>query len=177
MKSGFTLIETLVVLAITILLSTMLIGYTRGSNTKLPLYIDRATVVGVIQRAKNFALEKYKSDLNSSSKICAYGVHFVVNTPSYFIYSQRTNNDCSLLNTNPNCYLYIENQNSCSAFSVKEQSFSLLNNNFFSSASDVYFIPPYFNNLSNATITLKNQKDLNFSLKIIVNGFSISSSD
>jgi len=152
----------------------MVLGYTQNSNQKLSLYVDRANVVGVIQKAKNLAMEKYKSTSADGSTICAFGVHFENNSPRYFIYSQQKSNGvCSVINDFP-CYEYTSGYNQCSFISKIEQSFSLNQANIFTTSSDVYFVPPYFTTNANSIIIISNKKNSQFNVKIIVNGLNFS---
>lgn len=68
-KKGFTLVEILIVIGVMAIISATLIGYNQSTNKKLALLSDRAKVVGVLQRAKSFALEK-------RGDACAFGVYF-----------------------------------------------------------------------------------------------------
>jgi len=56
--TGFTLIETMIVVAITLFLSGMLLTYTRSSDNQVVLAAEQARVAGVLFRAKSFALQR-----------------------------------------------------------------------------------------------------------------------
>jgi prepilin-type N-terminal cleavage/methylation domain-containing protein len=171
MKSGFTLLETLIVVSITAFLSAMVLGYTQNSNQKLSLYVDRANVVGVIQKAKNLAMEKYKSTSADGSTICAFGVHFENNSSTYFIYNiTQASGQCNTI-SKADCYRY----NNCGGLNyLSEQKFALNQANIFTSSSDIYFVPPYFTTSSNATILIASKNISSNSVKIVVNGLDIS---
>lgn len=68
-EKGFTIVEMVVVIAIMGLISGIMVAYNRTSDEKIALFSDEAKVVGVLQRAKSFALEK-------RGNACAFGVHF-----------------------------------------------------------------------------------------------------
>ncbi len=68
--AGFTLIETVVVIAITVMLSGIFIGYTRSSNNQLALFQNQARVVGSLNRARSLALQKL-----NVPEACAFGVY------------------------------------------------------------------------------------------------------
>lgn len=68
-EKGFTIVEMVVVIAIMGLISGIMVAYNRTSDEKIALFSDEAKVVGVLQRAKAFALEK-------RGNACAFGVHF-----------------------------------------------------------------------------------------------------
>jgi len=69
---GFTLIETMVVIAITAILAALTIAYNRSSEKQIALFKDQAVVAGALDRAKAFALERFKSGTETA---CAFGVH------------------------------------------------------------------------------------------------------
>lgn len=75
MRHGFTLIEALVVVGITIAMAGVLLAYNRESEKQLALMVSQARVMGALSRAKAFTLEKYAGGL-ATSTACAFGVHF-----------------------------------------------------------------------------------------------------
>ncbi len=89
MKDGFTLIETLVVISIIAILSTIILAYSNANNYELALFADRAKISGALEMAKSLSLEKWKG--SGSGVACAYGVYFSSSTNSYWIYGYRAN--------------------------------------------------------------------------------------
>lgn len=83
-NAGFTLIETMVVIAITMLISTMLLTYNRSSEKQIVLFRDQAVLVGFLNRAKSLAIEKF----NENRLVCAYGLYFPASEPNTFILFQ-----------------------------------------------------------------------------------------
>jgi len=73
---GFTLIESIVVVAITVMLMGVFIGYSRSSNDQLVLFQNQARVVGALNQAKSLALQKL-----NVPEACAFGVYFSGLTP------------------------------------------------------------------------------------------------
>lgn len=73
-RRGFTLIETMVVVAITLFLSGILLTYNRSTDNQVVLAAEQARVAGVLYRARSFALQKniLKGDISA----CGFGVHF-----------------------------------------------------------------------------------------------------
>lgn len=69
---GFTLLELLVVLGITLLLSAGLIFYNRTSENQLLLFRDQQKIISALQRAKSFSLETF----SQAEAPCGYGVNF-----------------------------------------------------------------------------------------------------
>lgn len=71
---GYSLIEVVIVLAIIALLSGMVLTYTQTSRAQLALFTDEQKVVGLLNRAKTFTLEKRLQ--GTSANACAFGAHF-----------------------------------------------------------------------------------------------------
>ena len=71
-KRGFTLIEILVVTALTAILSGIAIGYSNTGQQNIALFRDQAKVINAILRAKSLAVQSYVK----GGAGCAYGVHF-----------------------------------------------------------------------------------------------------
>lgn len=75
-RLGFSLIEMLVVLSIVLILSGIFIGYNRTSGKHLLLYTEQAKVVGVLNEAKSYAIQRLKATSIEDIVSCAYGVDF-----------------------------------------------------------------------------------------------------
>jgi hypothetical protein len=76
----------LVVMSITVLFSTILIGYARESGRQMLLISSQAKVINLISRAKSLSIATFIDEgglpANSGTpKICGYGVHVDVNLP------------------------------------------------------------------------------------------------
>lgn len=82
--AGFTLVETMVVIAITLVISTMLLSYNRSSEKQIALFRDQAVLAGFFNRAKSLAIEKF----NKNPDVCAYGIYFPSAEPDTFILFQ-----------------------------------------------------------------------------------------
>jgi len=91
-KKGFTLIEILIVLAITALLSSLAIVYTHVGQNQISLSIEESKVAQLILEAKELSVATY----SSNSATCAYGVAFdyagsaASSTYSLFAYNAAT---------------------------------------------------------------------------------------
>lgn len=72
--AGFTLVETLVVVAITAFLSGILLTYNRSSDNQVVLAAEQARVAGMLFRAKSFALQK--NIRRADARACGFGVYF-----------------------------------------------------------------------------------------------------
>jgi prepilin-type N-terminal cleavage/methylation domain-containing protein len=73
-RRGFTLIEMVVVLAITAGLSSFLIIYNRASREYIALSVEAAKIAQVIGRARSYAVS-FRTD-PSAPATCGYGVTF-----------------------------------------------------------------------------------------------------
>ncbi len=131
--TGFTLIETLVVIAIMGVLSAMLLSYNHVSTTQLALASDQATVAGALNRAKALTLEKYTPGLTAGTTACAYGVHFA--SSSYIVYGVL--GDASCIGVSDYSYGGV-------ATTTVIQTLQLNAGVIFTVApTDIYFTPPY----------------------------------
>lgn len=89
---GFTLIETLVVLSILMLMTSMLVLYNRTGERQILLLREKARLISVIFRAKSLALNTFIED----EPACGYGVHINPSARSeqsgYFIFRDKAIN-------------------------------------------------------------------------------------
>lgn len=82
-KKGFTLIEILIVLAITAVLSSLAIVYTHVGQNQISLSIEESKVAQLILEAKELSVATY----SSNSATCAYGVAFNYTDSSYSLFA------------------------------------------------------------------------------------------
>ncbi|HXF43999.1 MAG TPA: prepilin-type N-terminal cleavage/methylation domain-containing protein [Candidatus Paceibacterota bacterium] len=77
-RGGFTFIEMMVVLVVTVFLSILTIVYNRSGHNQILMFKDQAVVVGLLNRAKSLAIQKYQNPLIAANDydFCAFGVHF-----------------------------------------------------------------------------------------------------
>ena len=82
---GFTLIEVLIVIAVSAILSTIVITYSSTSKNKVSVSIESARISQTIFQAKTLAISTY----TNSSSSCGYGVlfNYASNTYSIFTYA------------------------------------------------------------------------------------------
>lgn len=83
MRNGFTLVEILVVIAISAMLATVALVYTSSARNEVALAVETAKVAGTILRAKDLAIATY----NNSPATCAYGVYLNIPANSYSIFA------------------------------------------------------------------------------------------
>ncbi|SRR5258708_3172492 len=84
-RRGFTLIEVLVVLAITVIISAYVIVYSKTGQNQTTLYIDAARVSELILRAKALAIATY--DNPGAAQSCGYGVTLNYAQGTYTLFS------------------------------------------------------------------------------------------
>lgn len=80
---GFTLVEILVVVAITTFLAGMVLTYSSTGRSQIALYVESAKLAQVALRAKSLAIATY----NSPDTPCAYGMHVDFANRSYALFS------------------------------------------------------------------------------------------
>jgi len=98
-RGGFSLIEMLVVMSITLMLSAILIGYTREAGRQLLLVSSQAKIVNLISRAKSLSVATFIDEKGlptdpAAPKICGYGVRVDRDLKQVFIFRDLAV-DCS----------------------------------------------------------------------------------
>jgi type II secretory pathway pseudopilin PulG len=124
---GFTVIELLVVIGITGLLSSYLIIYSGTSREQLALSIEASRLAQVIARAKSLAISTY----GASGGLCGYGLHVDYAAQRYSVVSFDSPT-CTGLSALPNT---TTTTSYTLAPEVRLVSAS-------SSLTDVFFLPP-----------------------------------
>jgi len=79
--AGFTLIEMMVVIAITTILAGLTLAYNRSGQKQIILFRDQALIVGVLNRAKSLTVQKFREQNPNLANYdsCGFGVHFEPN--------------------------------------------------------------------------------------------------
>ena len=83
--SGFTLIEMLVTLGIITALSSMILVYSRKSESVSNLIRESNHIAFGLRRAQNQAMMMLQQDSGSDEKICGWGIYIDINTPEQFL--------------------------------------------------------------------------------------------
>jgi len=83
MNKGFTLIESLTVITILALMTSILILYNRTGERQIVLLREKANLISTILKAKNLALGGFIQE-PLQAVVCGYGVHLEEN--QYLIY-------------------------------------------------------------------------------------------
>jgi hypothetical protein len=87
-KRGFTIVEMLVIFAVSVFLTSLLILYSRTGERQIILLREQAKIVNTVLRAKALAVQTF----NQAADICGYGVHFEQKS---FILFRDAAKDCS----------------------------------------------------------------------------------
>jgi prepilin-type N-terminal cleavage/methylation domain-containing protein len=82
-KKGFTIIELLIVIAVSAMLAAIAIVYTRSGQSRVALSVEAAKISGFMLRAKELAVATY----SGSGASCGYGVAFDITNQTYSIFS------------------------------------------------------------------------------------------
>lgn len=82
--AGFSLLEVIVVIGITILLSTIAVTYNRSNERQLRIFRSQSEIVGVINRARALALERFDEPVEGM-ELCGVGVRFD-NSNNFYIF-------------------------------------------------------------------------------------------
>jgi|GEM_PF-1354111 len=77
-RKGFTVIEMLVVVGITIILSGMMLGFNRSSEKTIALVTERERVMSILGTARSLALQRKNPGIGLAA--CGYGVKFSGNS-------------------------------------------------------------------------------------------------
>lgn len=103
--TGFTVIEMIVVIAISIVLTSVLILYSGDSRKFIEFSNQKFLILNAINRAKSYSLETYQptqftiSQIGPSEVICGWGIHFEKKPTGdeYTIYKDidSSSGDCS----------------------------------------------------------------------------------
>ena len=83
MRNGFTLIEMLIVIAITAVLAGFSIIYTRVGQNQIALSIEESKIAQLILEAKELSIATY----SEHAATCAYGVQFNYASSTYSLFA------------------------------------------------------------------------------------------
>ncbi len=85
---GFTIIEMLVVISIMVLLTSLLILYSRTGENQIILFRDQARVITALNRAKSLSIQLY----SSPESPCGFGVYFSQAENAFLIFRDSAAN-------------------------------------------------------------------------------------
>lgn len=151
---GFTLVEAMIAVAITMVLSTMLLTYNRSSEKQIVLFRDQAVLVGFLNRAKALAVEKF----NKEPRVCAFGLYFPPDSPREFILFQDLQPEgsepvfgCRDEEGNVNTNLRYDAGEKLESFKIDER----LNFVDVPSELNILFVPPELSVISSAALPVE----------------------
>lgn len=147
-KSGMTLVELIVVVGIMVVLTGVLVGYSRQSRDQILLTAEQAKIIQTIARARSLTLAGYTKPV-SLPPPCSYG--FGISNRDYFIFQYSPQN-CQIVGSLPRD---VDNN---PPFKITERSTLPIGLNFNQKADSLkylLFIPPNLN-----TILFKTPSDL-----------------
>lgn len=81
--AGFTLIETLIVVAISAMLSAIAIGYSSVGRNEVSLSVESSKISQIILQAKSLSIATY----GNAQGTCGFGVSFDANAQTYSIFA------------------------------------------------------------------------------------------
>jgi prepilin-type N-terminal cleavage/methylation domain-containing protein len=133
-KFGFTIIEILVVIAITSLLSGLIVTYSSTGRDQVSLYVEESRLAQTILRAKSLAISTYA---NVSAPSCGYGFHIDYQGQQYQVFSYNPPVCGGVTSINPAFMIPID--------SIRLTTSLIISNSIpggGSGISDVLFVPP-----------------------------------
>ncbi len=87
MKKGFTLVEMLIVLAISALLAGIALSYNSASRKEIALSVEAAKISQFILQAESLSIATYGA--NSATLVCGYGMVFNAAAQTYGIFEYQ----------------------------------------------------------------------------------------
>lgn len=107
--NGFTMVELIVIVALTFILAGILIGYSQSNRQVIELRTEQAKIVQVFSQAKSLAQNGIIASPGDDTPPCAYGLHLdlAANSYSVFYYNPPAPQPCdgtisSITNIPPN---------------------------------------------------------------------------
>ena len=93
---GFTLVEILVVIGVSVVVMGSFIAYNSASRAQIALSVEQAKIAQLILRAKSLAVSSYTQVSGPLSFRCGYGFSVNTSTQSYSLnrYDVSDNTDC-----------------------------------------------------------------------------------
>lgn len=93
-KKAFTLIELLVVVAVMILLSSVLIGYSHLGERQIILFKEQAKLINILSRAKSLSVVGFGESTENFP--CGYGIYFEAPRTFIIFKDLSSGDDCSM---------------------------------------------------------------------------------
>jgi prepilin-type N-terminal cleavage/methylation domain-containing protein len=136
-RFGFTLVEVMVVMSVTALLSALILVYSSSTRDTLLLFTEKVRVTQLIYRAKSLALSTYTEGGVSR---CGYGVRFNHTAGTYDLvsYSPASCAERSIVDINPATFETVQQ----AAFTLPKALQFDLDEATAQDAAYIIFIPP-----------------------------------
>ncbi len=83
-RNGFTLIEVLIVVAISAMMAALAVGYSGVERDQMALSVEETKISQFILQARSLAIATYS---NSAGAACGYGVAFDTSNETYSIFA------------------------------------------------------------------------------------------
>ena len=93
-SAGYSLVELLIVVGITIFLSGVILAYNRSSERQIVLYRDQALIIGLLNRAKSLAAQKFNPTGSPTDVPCAFGLHFDETSSDFYLFQDIGSGGC-----------------------------------------------------------------------------------
>jgi prepilin-type N-terminal cleavage/methylation domain-containing protein len=172
-KSGFTLIETMIVVSVMVIISTMLLSSTKSNQSQVALSTSQAVVAGILNRAKSMALAKWDPSKSTTLSACGFGVHFDVAGNALILYQDLPNFPPATPATNlcgtGHLYAYVSGE---AVQTINLDPKVALDG----VPADIVFNAPYLEVSTPLTITLKMKNDVTKTKSVgVTSGGSITS--
>lgn len=136
-RFGFTLVEVMVVMSVTAMLSALILVYSSSTRDTLLLFTEKVRVTQLLYRAKSLALSTYTEGGVSR---CGYGVRFNHAAGKYDLvsYSPASCAERSIVDTNPAAFETVQQ----AAFTLPKALQFDLDEATAQDAAYIMFIPP-----------------------------------
>ena len=83
---GFTLLELLIVMGITMMLGASAIGYSRSGEEMLNLQMSVQKVLSDVNQVASYALSSPGRKSNPNERYCGFGIHFTPGSETYVVF-------------------------------------------------------------------------------------------
>ncbi len=90
---GFSLVEALVVVSVTVILTTILVLYSRSGDAQVVFFREQSFIVASLLRAKGFAIETFQPELQpglspaaNPERVCGWGIFFDKDNGEFIVF-------------------------------------------------------------------------------------------
>lgn len=169
-RAGFTLMEMIIVIGVTMILSGLILGYSRSSEKQISLYKDQAAIVGFLNEAKSLAIQKYNQPGTAGYIACAFGVHFETTNIFAIFQDLEPGNVCPKNRT----YAYDANANPTELINSSTLDTGIIFSDLSGGSSlDIEFIAPELtvtSTIANPSVTLRTTSGISARIEVGAGG-------